>query len=373
MSFRTRRPPEASRPTLTPTVTISLVSDAEAPCGVDAFARRAADALAEASPASHRHFRLTGQPGERALLARELATADALIVNLPIVAWKRRILAPLAAMATARRLGREVILVLHEWADLDWKRRTTYLAYLPLATRLMFSSPHVRAGFEADRALPGVTRIRGLVPIPPNLIRPAEVPPTALSRAFDEQRRAGRFVLGQFGSLYPKKPSGDLFEIAAHLRAAGQSVHLAFIGSFVRGGTVDPAEAFWQKARTHGFERDVTVSGYIGPDAEVFAALEACDAFLYRFDEGLTSRRGSVLACLQAGRPVLVDAPRDPAEFDHHATYRQALDSGQLILLPNGTTPAAIAARLAAARTWRSPSTLDAAATWRAAARSLIA
>lgn len=321
-----------------PKSSISLVSASPTPCGVESFARLVVKHLNARAPGRHDSYPLTGQPGETALIARALEGHDALIVNLPVVAWKRHILAPALAMRAARRLGKDVTLILHEWADLDWKRRATYLLYLPYATRILFSSPSVRAQFHADRKTRVATRNQGLVPIPPNIERPASLPATAISDALAAHRRAGKLVLGHFGSIYPKKQSLQVLDIAAALKAQGQPVHAAFIGSFIGGSTVDPKAAFDERVRALGLGIDVTVTGYIGPSDEVFAALDACDVFVYLFAEGLTSRRGSVLACLMASHPVLVNAPAEAGEFDHHPSFARAIADGRLALLPHDAT-----------------------------------
>ena len=172
--------------------TVSLISDTASPCGVEQFQRRLAARLAVAAPGAHTTCAIVGQPGEIAVLGRLLASADAILLGFPVVAWKRRLAAPLRAMALARRRGKEVILVMHEWVDLDWKRRALYRAYLPAATRLLFSSPDTKAQFEADPIARLCTSNRGLIPIPPNLEAPAELPATPISRDLAALRRSGK-------------------------------------------------------------------------------------------------------------------------------------------------------------------------------------
>ncbi|MFX5476865.1 hypothetical protein ABTD55_23360, partial [Acinetobacter baumannii] len=50
-----------------------------------------------------------------------LANVDALVLNLPVVAWKSRLAEPVLAATLARARRRDVVVILHEWADLDWK------------------------------------------------------------------------------------------------------------------------------------------------------------------------------------------------------------------------------------------------------------
>jgi glycosyltransferase involved in cell wall biosynthesis len=315
--------------------TLSLLSDTSKPCGVESFARGlAANLGARDGMAAHATFRLTGQPGEQALLARALLNYDALIVNFPVVAWKKRLLAPLLAMARARRHDLDVILVLHEWADLDWKRRLSYVPALRLATRILFSSPLVRAQFEADRASRFASRRRDLFPVPPNMARPDALPDTELTRQIARLKADGIFVLGQFGAIYPKKQTTAVLDIAAALRARGTPVHAVFIGDFISGQSQDPKADFDARVTALGLDGHVTVTGYIGPASEVFAAIEACTALAYQLPEGLTSRRGSVLAGLQTSTPVVVNAPAHIAEFDHHPTFTRALATNALVLVP---------------------------------------
>jgi glycosyltransferase involved in cell wall biosynthesis len=328
--------------------TLSLISDTNKPCGVEGFARGLAARLALRDGASqHETFALTGQPGEQALLARSLAATDALIVNLPVVAWKKVLVGPAIAMRAALRRNHDVILVLHEWADLDWKRRISYWPCVRLATRILFSSPLVQRQFEADRASKFATRNRGLVPIPPNLERPDRLPETALAMRLAALRAEGVFVLGHFGAIYPKKQSIDVLDIAAHLKAAGRRVHAVFIGDFIGGATVDPQAPFKARMATLGLDHDVTITGYIGPSDEVFAAIAACDALVYLLPEGLTARRGSVLAGLQTATPIVVNAPKHAHEFDHHAAFSRALNSGALTLLAPDASPEDFARALA--------------------------
>lgn len=353
--------------------TLSLISASPTPCGVESFARLAMKHLDGAAPGRHGVFKLTGQPGEIDVLRRTLANHDALIVSLPVVAWKRLILAPLRAMRAARGLGKDVVLVLHEWGDLDWKRRATFVAYLPYATHILFSSPAVRAQFEADATTRFATRHRRIVPIPPLVEPPAAPTSTAIATELAALKTRGKLVLGHFGSIYPKKQSLQVLDITAALKARGQPVHVAFIGSFIGGGTVDPQIAFNDRVAALGLAGDVTVTGYIGPAAEVFAALEACDVFVYHFAEGLTSRRSSVLVCLMTAHPVVVNAPAHDGEFAHHLSYRAAIADARLTLIPHDAGPDAFADAVLAHHSGSTPKApVDFAKAWQDAIAAMM-
>ncbi|MBL8569684.1 MAG: glycosyltransferase family 1 protein [Phreatobacter sp.] len=332
-----------------------LVSDSATPCGVEAFARR----LAETAGA-RTHVLDTSA----SRLARALEGAQALILNLPVVAWKKRLIEPALAAAVARRRCADVVVVLHEWDDLDWKRRASYAPLLPLATAILFSSPEVAAQFAASPASRLATGMRGIVPIPPNLSRPAVTTATAHSARVAAEKAAGRLVIGHFGSIYPKKQSTAVLEVAAALRSRGLDVFCAFVGSFVKGQD-RVEEQFRARAAELGLVDRMMVTGYVATDAEVFGILDTCDLFLYSFTEGLTARRGSVLACAMTGRPVIVNAPEKPGAFDHHPTYQRLIADGSLVLAQYDATPAALADAIVAARDARQPlGGVDVAAAW---------
>ena len=339
---------------------LMLISDAEATCGVEAFARHLA---ATAGPRAATHVLDRDAGG----LRRALAGSDALVINLPVVAWKKKLAEPVIAAGLARSGGRGLVLVLHEWADLDWKRRASYAPLLPLATAVLFSSPEVARQFAASPLSRLTTGRRGIVPIPPNLIRPAATAPTPAAATLAAAREQGRLIIGHFGSIYPKKQSTIVLDVAARLRERGEDPFLAFIGSFVKGS--DQVEAdFRARAETLGLADRVLVTGYVATDAEVFGLFDQVDVFLYAFAEGLTSRRASVLAAAASGRPVVVNAPREPGAFEHHPTYRRLIDAGRLVLVPTGASVDALAdAVLASHGAAPLPGAVDAATAWREA------
>ncbi|QCK88528.1 glycosyltransferase [Phreatobacter aquaticus] len=346
-------------PTSPPSRLTVLVSDARALCGVEAFARRLAETAGDRAMTHVLGWNLPA-------LGTALNDRDVLVINLPVVAWKKRLAEPVAAAATARLAGRAVVLVLHEWADLDWKRRATYAPLVPLATEILFSSPEVARQFAGSPVARLATCRRGIVPIPPNLVRPALLPPTALASRLAGERAKGRLVLGHFGSIYPKKQSAIVLEVAARLKARGQPVFVAFIGSFVKG--IDQVEEdFRARVAALGLEDDVLVTGYVETDAEIFRLFEEVDVFVYAFAEGLTARRGSVLACAMSGRPVVVNAPAEADAFAHHPTYRRLIDEGRLRLVPTDADADALTDAIMAAAAAPAPavaSGVDITAAW---------
>ena len=308
-----------------------LVSDATATCGVEEFARQTA-----------LHMSAPAVP-----LGRSAAASDDLVINLPVVAWKRRLLAPVAAVARARLAGQNVTLVLHEWADLALARRVSYLPLLPLATRIFFSSPEVMGQFDATPVSRVVTKQRRVIPIPPNFTVPEWTQDSPLSASLAADRGRGRFVLAQFGSIYPKKDPFLVLETAAELVRRGTNVRMVFIGSFVGA---DIEGNFWGEVDRLGLKGSVEVTGYIQSAAELYGVLQEVDAFVYPLSEGLTSRRASVQAAALSGRPVVVSAPARADSLAHHRLLQSLIAAGTVQLVPRGAAPSTFADAVLATR-----------------------
>ncbi len=305
-------------------------------------------------------------------LWRALSDVDALVVNFPVVAWKRVLLTPLLAFVLALARGKRTILVAHEWDDLDWRRRAVLAIYALFASHIMLSSPMVRNQFLRGGFARWFRVATSIVTIPPNIERAPAIAPNAMAERI-RARRGDKIVIGHFGSIYPKKQSDFVLSVAAELKRLGRDVLVVFVGGFVKG--LDSVERdFSEQLHRLGLENDVIVTGYVTETEEIFALFEEVDCFIYRFAEGLSSRRSSVLTCLQTGKPVLVNAPAGQDEFAHHRIFSFALQQDVLRLLPPRADARAYAAALA-----NSPSNDDARpiemfdASWRDAARALSA
>ena len=328
---------------------VHLLGPNDPPCGIGDFATLLHASLSEAEP--HRHEALILGPGRLSLrhVWQALGEADALVANFPVVAWKRALVAPAAIYAMARLRGSAPVTVLHEWAGLHRLRRLVLRPLLLMSDTIFLVSPQVQDELAADPIIGHLARRAALMPVPPNLSRPARTVASTLSDHIATMREEGRLVLGHFGSIYPGKQPEAVLEIAAELKGLGANPLLVFVGSFIQAS--DGIEAiFWSKVKALGLEDDVIVSGYVASEEEMFGIFEKVDAFAYVLPEGLTARRASVLACVQAGRPVVVTAPLRANEFDHHPRYRELVDSGAIVLVPREAGAATYASQVLAAR-----------------------
>jgi glycosyltransferase involved in cell wall biosynthesis len=320
-------------------------------CGVGQFTRMLQETIEKRDPGSSTTLTLTRTEGTFAGSWRAVGSAQSVVCNFPIVAWKRVILAPLLALVMAKLRRRKIVLIQHEWGGLHWLRRLTYLPALLLADTIVMFSPLVRREL-ADDPLVGWTAGKSvLAPLPPNIEAPEETADSDLRGRLAAARKAGRLVIGHFGSIYPAKQPNALLHIGAILKERGLKPLIVYIGSFIRG--VDTVEAdFRARAAELGIADDVIVSGFVASDQEVFGLFSEVDAFCYPLDEGLTARRSSVLTCVQSGRPLIVTGPALPDEFDHHSRFKQLIDRGAIVLVARGSTSEAYADSIASALTW---------------------
>ncbi|MEA2839214.1 MAG: hypothetical protein QOF41_544 [Methylobacteriaceae bacterium] len=350
-----------------------LVSHSKTPCGVETFARHLAKSC-NAGGRTARQLPVSGQMRKLRDVWRALRSAEALVINAPVVAWKRVLLLPLLCILLARLRGRKVVQILHEWGDLDPRRRLVLSAYLLFATHVLYSSPSVRDQHRGSMLM-RVLRVKtGLVPIPPNIAPPQggdvgghATPPHDAVEALADARRAGRLIIGHFGSIYPRKRSDRILEIAAELKRRGHDVLLAYIGDFIRGSD-DIEDVFARRIAELGLTNDVLITGYIESHADVYAALRETDVLVYAFADGLSSRRGSVLGALLSGRPVIVNRPQNAGEFDHHPAFRQALATRALRLVDAAEDVCAYAEAIERAHGIRQAVAIDFDQCWRDAA-----
>jgi glycosyltransferase involved in cell wall biosynthesis len=322
-------------------------------CGVGQFTRLLQETVEKLEPGSCTSLTVMRTEGSLSDIWRAVGSAQSVVCNYPIVAWKRVILRPLLAMAMARLRGRRVILIQHEWGGLHWLRRITYMPALLLADTIVMFSPLVRRELADDSVVGWTARKCVLAPLPPNIEAPAGITDSKLRQQLAAARESGRLVIGHFGSIYPGKQPNALLNIGAILKARGLKPLIVYVGSFIRG--VDKVEEeFHARAAELDITDDVIVSGFVASDHEVFGLFSEIDAFCFSLDEGLTARRSSVLTSVQSGRPVIATGPAEVDEFDHHPRFKEVIDRGAVVLVPRGSSDDAYADRIVSALKWPS-------------------
>lgn len=166
------------------------------------------------------------------------------------------------------------------------------------------------------------------IPIGSNITAP---PPLA----FDRTRwRAGlglsvdAALIGYFGFLNASKGGEILVEVLARLVAAGRDAHLLMVGG--RTGASDPTNVAYlarveARIAALGLGDRVHWTGHL-PAEEVSAALLATDVCLLPYRDGASYRRGSFMAALAHGLPIVTTTPAVP--------YPDLVDGETVLLAP---------------------------------------
>lgn len=184
-----------------------------------------------------------------------------------------------------------------------------------------------------------------LKPLPANLAR---IPigsniPLHLPRDYDRaveraNRGVGRddILLGYFGFLNQSKGGETLIEVLHLLVEEGMPAHLLKIGG--RAGSSDPtnrayADRIDALIATYGLQERVHWTGYVRAE-EVSASLMAVDLCVLPYRDGVSFRRGSLLACLTHERAIITTRP---------AVALPEVKNGENMLMVEPENPAALA------------------------------
>jgi glycosyltransferase involved in cell wall biosynthesis len=182
------------------------------------------------------------------------------------------------------------------------------------ANRLLARSSHAAIFTDlADLELAGPGVHGRVVPIGSNIDRE---PATEPSRA-DVRRLLGvddeTFVVGYFGFFNPSKGVPTLLEAISRVatRRPDRSVKLVLIGA--ETGISNPTDLAGARAVHNAIEHgqlDETIvrTGYL-PPAELSATLLACDVVALPFRDGASARRGTLMAALANGLPIVSTLP----------------------------------------------------------------
>jgi glycosyltransferase involved in cell wall biosynthesis len=351
-----------------------LVTPSGEECGVESFTRLLVSKLQTDYPddgfgllAVSKRWR------DLPAVLREVARADQIVFSVPMTAWKKMLLLPLAILLFARLTRCQIIACMHEWSALHWLRRLTFAPYVLLSRTIIVVSPLIASQIAGSRWLAGTGKKCRLVPTSPT-VRPHEPNVTDRVRRLREAGRGCDVVIGHFGSLYQGKASSELLDVGCYLRALGIRALIVFIGNFPP--SLDGYEQqFWSKVADLGLADQVIVTGYVTNEAELYTLFEEVGVFLFLFPEGLTARRSSVIHCLQSNRPIVVTAPRSVSEFAHHKGFLSIIESGALSFIADHADMPAIADRLLAAAKLgeRTTSVIDYDEWWRATTAAIRA
>jgi len=144
---------------------------------------------------------------------------------------------------------------------------------------------------------------------------------TAPPQGYDRDKERARWgvqpddlLLGYFGFLNESKGGETLIRTLHRLVDDGLPAHLLKIGG--RTGSSDPtnrsyADRVESLVAELGLRDRVHITGYV-PSEQVSAGLYAVDVCVLPFRDGVSFRRGSLMACLAHGRPIVTSLPTLP-------------------------------------------------------------
>lgn len=156
------------------------------------------------------------------------------------------------------------------------------------------------------------------IPIGSNII----VHDTTSRAVSDARRRLGLsdddFLLGYFGFLNPSKGADLLVQALAQL---GKDVHLLFIGGRTGSSDRQTNAQFVAQVQEEAAERGVSerlhATGFV-PDRETSTYLQAADLIVLPYRDGVSLRRGTLMAALAHGRPIVSTQPETAAPQLNH-------------------------------------------------------
>ncbi|MCC7361606.1 MAG: glycosyltransferase [Anaerolineales bacterium] len=191
---------------------------------------------------------------------------------------------------------------------------------------------------QRELASRGVARALTSIPIGSNI---APAPPAGYDRG--QWRLAlgvqpAELLLGYFGFLNQSKGGDTLISALALLADRRAAAKLLLIGG--AAGASDPTDAAFaaqleRQIKRHGLEDRILRTGFVAPD-QVSAALLACDAVVLPYRDGVSFRRGSLLAALAHGCPIITTTPAQPMPELH--------DGENVRLVPPESAPALVLA-----------------------------
>jgi glycosyltransferase involved in cell wall biosynthesis len=122
----------------------------------------------------------------------------------------------------------------------------------------------------------------------------------------------GDCLLGYFGFLNDSKGADTLLQVLAQLAS---HVHLVFIGGQTGSSDGDNNATFLdglkQLVADLGLEQRVHWTGFV-PDQQVSTYLHTADLIVMPYRDGVSLRRGTLMAVLAHGRPLITTQPATP-------------------------------------------------------------
>ena len=169
------------------------------------------------------------------------------------------------------------------------------------------------------------------------------IPPVGYERAAERTRwgvTPDDLLLGYFGFLNQSKGGEELIQALYLLVKEGVPAHLLKIGG--RAGTSDPTNLAYAERIDHliaelDLAERVHWTGYLSP-TQVSGALLATDVCVLPYRDGVSFRRGSLLACLAHGRAIVTTRPCVPLTWIRDGENMLLVQAGEASALAQAVT-----------------------------------
>jgi glycosyltransferase involved in cell wall biosynthesis len=207
----------------------------------------------------------------------------------------------------------------------------------PAAVGLLLRTSHAAIFTDpADLATVGPGEHRYWIPIGSNITPTTLGEPGRTARAAAARRS---LTVGFFGFLGPDKGAETLLRAIRLLANRGWRVRLVLVGA--ESGANNPtdrptAASFWRLASELGVQNIVEGTGPLDASA-VSARLLACDVLALPYRDGASFRRGTLMAALAHGRPIVTTQPSPSSAGDGPWKLEP---ERQFLAVPPGDPPA---------------------------------
>ncbi len=183
---------------------------------------------------------------------------------------------------------------------------------------IFFSSKQISTNEEVDHLLTKVPLLSKAnwvsIPIGSNINRIKVTPEEAREKVVEKMGfKKDDLVLTHFGLYYPGKGVETMMEALGNLKREFSDFHLLMLGA-VRPGQKDYYQSLVSLAEGYELGSFITWVGY-QPEEDVSLFLSATDIYLVPYDQGVSSRRGSLMAGLSHALPIISTLPSIPFKY----------------------------------------------------------
>jgi glycosyltransferase involved in cell wall biosynthesis len=225
--------------------------------------------------------------------------------QLPMSAWRFHFFLPLIISLKLSNQYIKLIVTLHEWSNTHWLRRLINYFIIRRASLIVVPSEQLMRELEPLRFIKRRNIQIKVIPIGPNILVRSGAKTGGRQIIKEEKRR-----IGHFGFLYPLKNPNTVLAVFKEITKIENNSELVFIGDFLKSRSREKRQ-FHKLIDSLGLIENVKFKGYLQTDDEVLDEMEKWNVYISLHENGFSLRRGSTLAAMQLGIPVISYAPSE--------------------------------------------------------------